>query len=71
MSKQQQAAADLEALSVLLKETVTLLRESDATRGYAAIYELRTRLGKIVSGMGAGLPVRTELKEVRDIFDCL
>lgn len=58
MSKALRAADDLEELLIHLREIVNEIR--DGTVGaYGAVYEARTRLSRIVAGLGAGVPAKS------------
>lgn len=68
-----ESAAELENISVMVKEAVLDLRNAarvgDVADAYARVYFLRRELGRVVAGLGAGVPrnlaaVETEYREL-------
>lgn len=71
MDKRQEASHELELIAMQTKEVVGLLREDPVSpeMAYALTYELRTRLGRVVASLGAGLPPRGYRNGAADILD--
>lgn len=69
--RQQQASHKLEELTIQANETVSLLRDQSTSRdlSYALVYELRTRLGRIVADLGVSLPRTSALATARQLLD--
>jgi hypothetical protein len=60
------AASDLEEMAADMKELVEVLRCPSVQYPYAHVYEMRHRLGRIVSSLGAGVPGINEMKVAED-----
>lgn len=72
MSKQTEAADELEALTGAMKEIVILLRQGSGQspdKAYALVYELRKRIGYVVANLGVGAPLSASSKYAADIID--
>ena len=66
----QNASHEIEKLAIQAKEIVTLLRDkAGCEMSYALVYELRTRLGRVVSSLGVGLPDGAAHSAASEILD--
>lgn len=69
-TRQRDAAAELEDISVMIKEAVIKLREGQSDElTYALVYDIRKRLGAVVRRLGSGVPNTTHAKKAADILE--